>query len=351
MIVVAGMDPRLALADTGAYARRVEALGFDALHVPETIKDPFVVAALALAATDRLVVRTSVALAFIRSPLLAAYASWSLAELSGGRFDLGIGTQIRANIEDRYGMPWTADAATRLGDYADAVEAAFAAFRAGSGGIDYRGPHYQLTRLQPEFVPPPLADSVRQPAIWIGGVNRANCRLAGRVAAGYVSHPTNSHPRYLSTLALPALAEGMAQRAPDREPVLVIAEAMVLTGPNAAAVDAGRERHRAMLAFLYSTPAYRRTLELLGRAELGDRCRALTREGRWSDLGTVLPDEIVEDLTPVAPWAELPGLLADWYGWGLTAPSSLADGILLRPPQDPADDAAFAPVVAAVQAQ
>jgi probable F420-dependent oxidoreductase len=342
VLAVAGTDPQMPLADVGAYAARVERLGFDALHVVETVKDPFVVSALALEHTSRLVVRTSVALAFIRSPLLTAYSAWSLAELSGGRFDVGLGTQIRQNIAERYGMPWTDDAAARLGDYAAAVRAAFAAFQHGAGGIDHRGTHWQLTRLQPEFVPPPLAPGVRPPQVWIGGVNRANCRVAGRLAAGYVTHPTNSHPRYLAELALPAIAEGLAGAGRDRREITVVAEAMVLTGPDAASVDQHRGRHRAMLAFLYSTPAYRRTLELFGWEEVGDRCRTLTREGRWSELDTVVPDELVETLTPVAPWATLPQVLHTWYG-------GLADGVLLRPPTDPSLDLAFAEVVAAIR--
>jgi alkanesulfonate monooxygenase SsuD/methylene tetrahydromethanopterin reductase-like flavin-dependent oxidoreductase (luciferase family) len=106
MKVHAGMDPRLPLREVAAYARRVEAMGYDGLHVAETVHDPFMVATLALEHTERVVVRTNVALAFVRSPLRTAYAAWDLAVLSGGRFHLGLGTQIRQNIEDRYAMPW-----------------------------------------------------------------------------------------------------------------------------------------------------------------------------------------------------------------------------------------------------
>ena len=102
--VYAGMDPRLSLPDVIAHAQRVERLGYDGLHVAETVHDAMAVALLAAEHTERITVRTSVALAFTRSPTLLAYAAWDIAKLSGGRFQLGLGTQIRQNIEDRYGV-------------------------------------------------------------------------------------------------------------------------------------------------------------------------------------------------------------------------------------------------------
>src|SRR5215213_8093213 len=101
------MDPRMALGDVATYARRVEALGYDGLQVSETVHDALAVSLLVAEHTKRVTIRTSVALAFVRSPTLTAYAAWDLARFSGGRFQLGLGTQIRQNIEDRYGMPWS----------------------------------------------------------------------------------------------------------------------------------------------------------------------------------------------------------------------------------------------------
>src|SRR5262245_6853144 len=113
------MDPQMALAGIGAYARRVEAIGYDVLHVPETIHDGFAVALLALEHTDTITVRTSVALAFVRSPMLTAYTAWDLQRFSRGRFELGLGTQIRPNIEDRFGMPWS-EPVTHMREYVGA---------------------------------------------------------------------------------------------------------------------------------------------------------------------------------------------------------------------------------------
>ena len=206
MKVYAGMDPRLSLHDAVAHAERVERLGYDGLHVAETVHDSMAVALLAAEHTERITVRTSVTLAFARSPTLLAYAAWDIAKISGGRFELGLGTQIRQNIEDRYAVPFGEDPVGRLGDYVGAVRAAFASFASGAAPA-YESPHYSVTRMQPYFNPGP--DAVTQPPrIYLGGVQRKACALAGAVGDGFVSHPTNSNPRYLGETCLPALAEG-----------------------------------------------------------------------------------------------------------------------------------------------
>ena len=206
MKVYAGMDPRLSLPEAITHAQRVERLGYDGLHVAETVHDSMAVALLVAEHTERITVRTSVTLAFARSPTLLAYAAWDLAKLSGGRFELGLGTQIRQNIEDRYAVPFGDDPIGRLGDYVGAVRAAFASFASGAAP-SYESPHYRVTRMQPYFNPGPDA-ATQPPPIYLGGVQRKACALAGAVADGFVSHPTNSNPRYLRETCLPALADG-----------------------------------------------------------------------------------------------------------------------------------------------
>lgn len=255
MDVVAGMSDRLPLGDVGAYAQRVEAMGYDVLHVPETVHDGLAVALLALGATERLEVQTSVTLAFVRSPLLVAYSAWDLQALSNGRFALGLGSQIKQNIEDRYGMEWR-EPIGRMQDYVDALRAIWHCFQTGDP-LDHHGDHYTLTRLQPFFNPGPTGHAA--PSIWLGGVNPRIC-LGGRRADGFVTHPTNSNPRYLAEMCLPMLREGADEAGRD-VPRLVTGSTFI-TGPDAHSVAASREQQRGLLGFLYSTPAYRRTLEL-----------------------------------------------------------------------------------------
>jgi probable F420-dependent oxidoreductase len=343
MKVYAGMDPRLDLADVVAHARRVEALGYDGLHVAETVHDAFSVALLAAEHTDRITVRTSMALAFIRSPTSTAYAAWDLSKFSKGRFELGLGTQIRQNIEDRYGMPFGADPVGRLRDYVGAVRAAFAAFCTGERP-HYESTHYALTRMQPYFNPGPDSTTVAPP-IYLGGVQRPTCALAGAVADGFVTHPTNSDPLYLETTCRPGLAEGAvrAGRVLSQEGFELVIGTQAITGRTPQAVRDERERQRRLLAFLYSTPAYRTTLELYGWHDLAPRLRALIRDDRWDDLAEVLADEVIDTLVPSGTFEELPGRLLERFG-------HLGQGIVLSPPAEASDDGAFAEVVAALRA-
>lgn len=340
MKVFAGMDPRLALRDVPAYAHRIEAMGFDGLHVPETIHDSLAVSLLALEHTTDLLVRTSVTLAFVRSPTLVAYTAWDLAGFSGGRFELGLGTQVRQNVTERMGMPWSAPA-PRLAEYLDVLDALYASFRSGDPPA-VAGEHYRVVRLQPYFNPGPDAETP-VPATWLGGVNRRVCELAGARAAGFVTHPTNSDPKYLAQRCLPALRAGAAGAGRSQRPELVVGTAVV-TGRDDAAVAAERERQRRLFAFLYSTPAYAPTLELHGWEALGEDLRRLVRDERWEDLGSVVDDDVLDALVPSGRHDELGPILLDRY-------EGLADGLVLGPQPDPADDSSVAELVRALRAR
>jgi probable F420-dependent oxidoreductase len=337
--VYAGMDPRLDLRDVAHHARRVEALGYDGLHVPETVHDSLAASLLALEHTERIVVRSAVTLAFPRSPTLTAYAAWDLAKLSGGRFQLGLGTQIRQHIEGRYAGTWSEPVA-RLRDYVATLAALYEAFRTG-GPVRHEGPHYRVTRLQPYFNPGP-DPAVAAPPVWLGGVNAGVCRLAGEVADGFVTHPTNSSPRYLEEVCLPNLRHGAARAGRDLADLELVAGTTVATGATGAQVQAERERQRRLLAFLYSTPAYRRSLDLYGWGDLTERLQAMVRDGRWDDLHRLVTDEVLDALVPTATFEHLPAVLRERYG-------GLAGGVLLTPPADPADDERFAGVVVALR--
>ncbi|NMM89773.1 LLM class F420-dependent oxidoreductase [Rhodococcus sp. SRB_17] len=303
--------------------RRIEALGFDTVHISETVRDPFAVAALAVEHSSTLTVRTSMVVAFARSPMVTALAAWDLADFSGGRFQLGLATQVRGNIVGRYSMPWT-DPVAQLRDYVGAVRAIFAAFQSGSA-LDYEGTHYTFNRLQPYFNPGPL--DVKPPEIWTGGVNARMCALAGEVADGFVAHPTSSHPKVLAEKIIPALEQG------GRKPRL-IGVPKIVSGRDEAALASAREPVRKELAFLYSTPAYRVALDVLGFTEVGERLTAMARTGDWADLESVLADDVLDVLVTQSAYAELPAMLNVKYG-------ELCDGIALAVPTDPADDNDF----------
>ena len=315
------------LRGVAAFATTAEALGFDTLHVPETTHDSLQVALLALEHTTLITVRTSMTVAFPRSPMVLAYAAWDLARFSAGRFQLGVATQVRGNIVGRFSVPWH-DPAGRLADYLDALRAIFDAF-AGRASLEHRGGHYTFDRLQPFFNPGPLPQA--EPPLWTGGVNRRICQVAGAHADGFVSHGTNSHPRALDELVLPAIGAGVAAAGrTDGGPRIVVVPRCV-TGPDEAAVTASAATARKEFAFLYSTPAYRPSLELLGRTDVGEHLSALAKRGNWADLPNALPTAVLATLVPHGTWTELPEILHAWYagrcdGLAIPVPVELVDG-------------------------
>jgi|HigsolmetaAR206D_1030411.scaffolds.fasta_scaffold00208_8 probable F420-dependent oxidoreductase len=339
MEVVTTLPADTALDQVATRIRRIERLGFDTVHIPETVHDSLAVALLAAEHSTRLGIRTSMTVAFPRSPMVTAYAAWDLARFSGGRFQLGLATQVRGNIEGRFSVTWT-DPAGRLADYLRAMRAIFDAFRTGRP-LDHHGPHYRFTRLQPYFNPG--GADVRPPQLWTGGVNRRVCEVAGGLADGFVTHATNSHPRFLREHCLPALVAG-ARRAgrTDGGPRVVVVSKCV-TAPDRTALRAALDAARREFAFLYSTPAYRPTLRMLGYAEVGEHLTELVRAERWADLPAVLTDDVLADLVPQATYAELPDVLQRWYG-------GIAHGLAVGLPPDDRHDEEFAELVRRLRA-
>ena len=335
MNVFATMDQRMPLAGVAAHAQRAERLGYTGLHVPEAVHDGLLMSLRALEHTRTLRVATSVLLAFPRSPMTTAYAAWDLAALSGGRFELGLGSQVRGNVEGRFGVAWSAPV-PRLREYVRALRAIWACWQ-DRAPLDFAGEQYRFARMQPFFDPGPI----EHPAIRIalGAVGPAMTRLAGEVADVLVTHPTNASPRVLRERAQPKLAEGLQRAGRALDACAIVAGGFVATGRDAAAVAAERERIREYLGFLYSTPQYAPALEVHGFAEVGRHLHQLAREGRWGEMRAAIPDALLDALVPAAPYAEIADLLRAWFG-------DLCSGITFPVPVDPADDALAARVIA-----
>ncbi|MHB1373187.1 MAG: TIGR03617 family F420-dependent LLM class oxidoreductase [Thauera sp.] len=337
--IFASTPENLNLADMGAFARRVEAMGYDGLFVSDAIHDGLLLACQALSATSKLKVGTSVLIVFPRSPMNVALASWDLQKMSGGRFELGMGTQIKQNIEDRYSARWLPPAAG-MREYVGALRAIFHAFRTGER-LEYVGEHYKFTRLQPFFNPGPI-DAPDVP-LMLGAVGPKMLELVGKTADGIHTHPTNTSVRYLKEVILPQIAVGTAQRDSGRAKPFISASQFVATGPDDATVAAERERFRDMLAFLFSTPAYWASLELFGWQHIGEQLLALTREGRWKDMPGVFTDEVLDTFLVSGRYDQLPERLGSRFG-------GLVDRITLTVPSDPANDAATAEAIKAIRA-
>ncbi len=267
-------------------ARAAEALGIEGLWFSETAHDPFLGAALAAEHTARATIGTAIALAFVRSPTSLAYLAWDLARLSGGRFVLGLGTQVRAHVERRFGMSWDHPAA-RLRDVVAAVRAVWRCWREGTP-LRHQGPFYSLSLMTPFFTPPPFAGTI---PIYLAAVNPTMCRLAGEVADGLHVHPLHS-AAYLQEVILPAVDRGLRRGGRTRA-AFTVAASVLIVGGEGAARERSAAQARQTIAFYASTPAYRGVLAHHGWGDVGERLSRLAAAQRWAEMPGLISDEML----------------------------------------------------------
>jgi probable F420-dependent oxidoreductase len=296
----------VALDDVPATARRIEDLGFDGAYTFEGPHDPFLPLALAAEHTSRIRLMTAVAVAFARSPMHLAHLAWDLQGLSGGRFTLGLGSQVRAHVERRYSMAWSKPA-ERMRELALAIRAIWTAWQNGTL-LRFEGEHYRHTLMTPMFTPAPLADG--PPRLFLAGVGPRMTEVAGEVADGYFVHPFGS-AQSLRELTLPALGRGLARAGRDRADVEVAWPLMVATGADDDELTASVEAARLQVAFYGSTPAYRPVLEVHGWGDLQDELASAIRGGRWEALPSLVPDEVLDAVVVRGPLDEIATLVRE----------------------------------------
>jgi probable F420-dependent oxidoreductase len=289
-------------------ARRAEALGVSGLWTVETAHNPYLPLTLAAQATHRLELGTAIAVAFPRSPMVTAQIAWDLAAQSGGRFILGLGTQVKAHITRRFGVAWDSPG-PRMRDYIGALRAIWRGWQAGEA-LDYRGQFYQHTLMTPFFAPPPL--ETPDIPIYLAGVGPYMCRLAGELCQGLHVHPFHT-PEYLRRQVLPPLLEGVASAGRKREDIALACAVIVATGADAAELEASKAEARRQIAFYASTPSYAGVLELAGYGELAKVLQGHARRGRWDAMVAEVDDTLLELCAVVGTHAELPGLVRARY--------------------------------------
>ena len=290
------------LKDVGALAQAAEAIGFDAIWTSETQHDPFLPLTHVAAHTSSLHFGTAVAIAFARSPLIVAHTAWDLARQSNGRFMLGLGTQVQAHIERRFGMTWTPPV-PRLREYVQALRAVWTAWQTG-GKLNFRGSEYKLTLMTPFFSPGPI-DHPHIP-IFIAGVGTPLCKLAGEVADGFHVHPYHTR-HYLSEVVLPAIAEGAQKADRKREAIEIATMAFVALSEEEIAAQ------RQQVAFYASTPSYRPVLDLHGWGTVGEELGSLAARGKWDEMPKLITDEMLETFVVVGRWDDLAAKLHAKY--------------------------------------
>jgi probable F420-dependent oxidoreductase len=271
--------------------------------------------------------------------MTVAVASWDLQKMSDGRFELGLGTQIKTNIEQRYSARWGSPV-PQLREYVQSVKAIFHSFQTGER-LDFRGEHYEFTRLQPFFNPGPI-DYPDVP-ILCGAVGPDMTKMVGRIADGMITHPTNTPPRYIREICLPRLRSGFHSASRSEDEFRLILAPLTATGSSKEGIAAEWEKQRALLAFLFSTPAYWPSLELLGWRQQGQQLLDMTRCGQWEQMPEILTDEILEAFVPRGTYDEIAEVYFARYA-GLTR------RVTFPMPDNPDQDSLAADAIARLKA-
>jgi probable F420-dependent oxidoreductase len=301
--------PPTGLKDVPAIAKAAEEIGFDALWTQETQHDAFLPCALIAEHTSRLRVGTAVAVSFARSPANIAYTTWDLAAQSEGRFILGLGTQVKAHIERRFGQPWPESVTGKLREQIQVIRAFWDCWQNGTK-LNYRGEYYKITLMSPFFQPPPLPFALSLTAkrgegegegvipIYIAGVNTGLAKLAGELCEGFHVHPFHS-AKYLREVILPAIEEGAAKGSRTRKNVSVSVAAFIATTPEEMNLA------RAQLAFYASTPSYRPVMNLHGCSAVAEKLSAHAARGEWAEMPMLITDDMLSEFCLVTEQHQL----------------------------------------------
>jgi probable F420-dependent oxidoreductase len=300
------------LGKAATSARETEAAGYDGAWTAETAHDPFFPLLLAAEHTERLELGTSIAVAFARNPMTLAHIGWDLQAFSKGRFNLGLGSQIKPHITKRFSMEWS-HPAPRMREMILAIRAIWDTWLNGTP-LAFRGEYYTHTLMTPFFTPD--ASDVAAfgvPRIFLAGVGELMTEVAGEVCDGFICHGFTTE-RYLREVTLPALQRGRAKAGKTMEGFEIVGPSFVVTGNNDEEMALAEAGTRQQIAFYGSTPAYKGVLALHGWDGLHEELNALSKKGGWVEMGNLVTDDILNSFAVVGEPEKIAPELLRRYG-------------------------------------
>ena len=277
-----------------AAAVSAEENGYDAVWFGETSHDPFVSIALAAQTSSRIQLGTGVAIALARSPMTLAATANDLQLVSEGRLLLGLGSQVKAHITRRFSMPWV-QPVEQMREFVLALRAIWRSWHEGEP-LDFEGDHYSHTLMTPFFNPGP--NPYGPPPVLLAGVGARMIGLAGEVADGFLCHGFATE-RYLREVVVPNLRAGREKAGLDLDGFEISGLPFVVTGTTEAEMAEAAAKVREQIAFYAATPAYRAVLELHGWGDLQTELNAMTKAGRWKEMGALIDDEMLNTFAVV----------------------------------------------------
>jgi probable F420-dependent oxidoreductase len=280
--------------------------------------------------TERVSLATGVAVAFPRSPMVVAQMAWDLQRLSGGRFQLGLGTQVKGHNERRYGTPWSAPPGPRMREYIHCVQAIFKTFQDNRRPTYFEGKHYRYTLSPPVFTAGPIEHP--HVPIHLAAVNDYMSRLGGELCDGVFAHPACT-AKYVREIMRPRIEAGARKAGRRLEDIDVIGAPIIVTGADAAELARERELLKRRVAFYASTRTYHSIFEVHGWKDIGAKLHALSLENKWDEMVKLIPDEMAEEFATIGDLDEIGARLEERWG-GLLTTMNLPTDFPLRTPED-----------------
>jgi len=296
------------LAQMPALARFADDAGFDGIWTFETSHEPFLPLVLAAEHSTRMNLGTGIAVAFPRSPTILAQIAWDLARFSKGRFILGLGTQVKGHNERRFGVKWEKPV-DKMREVILAVRAVWDCWQHRTR-LNFQGEFFKLTMMTPFFSPEPHP-YYRIP-IFIAGVNRRMCQLAGELCEGFHAHPLHS-ARYLKEKVLPNIELGLGKSGRRRDAIEVSSSIFVIPTDDAAEAAKYEAEIREQISFYASTPPYRPVFELEGWGSVADELKTMAARERWQEMPSLITDEMLDVFVLRGKWADLPKQVLQKY--------------------------------------
>ena len=276
-------------------SREQEALGYDGLWAPETIHDPFTMLPLMAHATSSVDLGTNIAVGFARNPMSLAYSANDIQTLSEGRFILGLGSQLRSQITRRFSMEWSKPAA-RMREMIMAIKAIWDCWNNGEK-LNFRGDFYAHTLMTPFFDPGP--NPYGTPRLALAGVGPLMTAVAGETCDIFLCHGFTTE-KYLREATVPAIERGAARAGRDPSEITISGELFIVTGNTEEDMEKARQATKQQVAFFGRTPAYRTVLDCHGWGDLQTELHAMSEEGRWVEMASLIDDDILDAFAVVA---------------------------------------------------
>jgi probable F420-dependent oxidoreductase len=291
-----------------AYARKIEALGYDCLWSAETRHDPFLPLAVAATVTSRIKLGTSIAVAFPRSPMVTAHIAWDLQKASDGRFILGLGSQVKGHNERRFSVKYESPG-PKMREVVLALRAIWDCWQNGTP-LNFKGRFYRFDLMTPFFNPGPI-DHPKVP-VYIAGVNAFMCRVAGEVCDGLHVHPFNS-PKYLRDYVHPAVEEGLKKAGKSRADFTYTTSTFVVVGDTEQELREAKASVKQQIAFYASTRTYEPVLAAHGWQDLTAHLHRKSVEGDWKGMADLVTDEMLDTFAVTGTYADIGSKIRQRY--------------------------------------